>query len=868
MLDTQPFSCRPGASDAHQDREETKKRTMISVSETSRADAAAAAEYDEMVTGEGVIRPHWQPMIGTLRALPPRVFSDRIERARRQFEENGVTYIVHDDPRASPRPWRFDLLPLPIPASEWRHLETALAQRARLLNLVLADIYGSQRLLKEGLYPAPLVYANPRFLRACRGVAPAKDGPFLQFYAADLVRGPDQVWRVLADRADAPSGAGYALENRVVLARTLPEAFRAVPVRRLKPFFEAWQASLQALAPRHPDNPRIVLLTSGPLTETYFEHVYLARELGIPVVEGADLTVRDAKVFLKTLGGLQPVDVILRRNNSEYCDPLDLKPDSLLGVAGLVEAARAGGVAIANALGCGAVETPAIGAYLPELCRLLLAETLLMPSVESWWLGHPPHLAEALSRLPDLVIKETFPHNGTLPSFANDLDLRQRDALVDRIKAAPFAYVAQERVRCSAMPIWTTQGLDARPLVLRVYLFAHEGQYVAMPGGLTRVPVEGNQPVASMQTGGLSKDTWVLAADGADVFVPAPPPTQPLTIRRSSGQLQSRVADNLYWLGRYADRLDGDARLLRSALNRSAEGGLGPRERVELGALVRLAASRKLIDPQLADAPVDSRAIAFAFATACGPERKLHGIFSAIQTLAPTVRDRLSSDMWHVVNDLMGHARDRLIRDAGDVDRLLDGLDQLIGTVAAFGGMALENMTRHTGWRFLDLGRRIERAGFIVEAMAELSRMPTASAEAALRLALELCDSALTYRSRYLAALQASTVLDLVLADEGNPRALAYQLARAASHLDVLPHGETRPFAAPQQKLAHAALSAVRLFEIERITSFGDAQAVARLQDLLADVGRELLQLSDAITRAFFSHIKVPQSLGYGGAQP
>src|SRR5262245_61322669 len=571
------------------------------------------------------------------------------------------------------------------------------------------------------------------------------------------------------------------------MARVLPESFRACGVRRLNAFFDRWQASLAAAAPRNKDNPRIVLLTPGPYAETYFEHVYLARQLGLTLAEGADLTVREEQVFLKTLAGLQPVDVILRRLDDEFCDPLELRADSALGVAGLVQAVRAGNVVIANAIGSSLLETPALGAFLPNLCRQLLGEELRLPSVATWWLGQRGVLPDLERQLDRLIIKRVAAAAREEPLFGAELAAAARTALLARIAVRPHEFVAQERLVPSATPVWAPQGLVPHPMVLRVYLVAQDGGYAAMPGGLTRVAPDPGGLVASMQRGGLSKDTWVLAEEGVEPAMPARAAPAPVAIRRSTAELQSRVADDLFWIGRYAERLDDALRILRAALARLAGGGIGPREYVELGIVSRALADRGLVAVHLAGQISDQRPLGEAIEAACAADGVLDQLFRGLQRIAPAVRDRLSGDMWTVLSQLMHDVRGRLQAPQGDGDALLEAIDHAIGVVAAFSGMASENMTRGGGWRFLDLGRRLERGLYVIAVARSMFAGPAAGGEPALRLALELCDSAITYRARYLAALQPAPALDLILVDESNPRALAYQLATIAEHLDRLP---------------------------------------------------------------------------------
>jgi uncharacterized circularly permuted ATP-grasp superfamily protein/uncharacterized alpha-E superfamily protein len=835
---------------------------------TAAAGIAPAADkpppFDEMVTGAGQIRPHWQPLMGALRTLPQGALAERMDRARRQYDENGVTYNVFAETRGPQRPWQFDLLPMPIPAEEWAEIEKALIQRATLLDRIVADLYGPQSLIRDRLLPPALVHTNPAFLRPCHGITPANGAPHLHFYAADIARGLDGNWRVVADRVNAPSGAGYALENRNVLMRTLPELFQASTVRRLGPFFDLWQAALAQLAPRHRENPRIVLLTPGPYSETYFEHVYLARQLGLTLAEGADLTVRDAKVFLKTLGGLQQVDVILRRLDDDYCDPVELRTESAIGVAGLVDAVRAGSVTLANALGAGVVETPAILPFLPGLAQRLMGADLGMTSIETWWLGQRAVFDQVVERIEDYVFRPCFSGDGFEPAVVGaQVEPARRKAFVDRLRASPHRYVAQVPMPKSAMPVWSPNGLVPRPLTVRCFLVRHEGTYVPMPGGMTRVSADDTGLDVSMQRGGAAKDTWVIEREHAPVVVGTRTTSaarEPL--RRSAGELQSRVADNLFWLGRYAERLDNAARLMRASLMRVPAGGASAREMAEFQALARMLGDRGLVERTMGGLP-DGRSMIEALGHACGADQGLSHLFQAIQRIAPTVRDRLSADMWNVVNDLLRDARLRLEGQPGDADRLLEGMDHTIGVCAAFHGMASENMTRGSGWRFLDLGRRIERASHGTSVVRDIFAASGHGSEPWLRLLLELCDSSITYRTRYMAAVQPALVLDLLLCDDTNPRSVAFQLQLISEHLDKLVRRDLRPLSQPEQKIARAALTAVELFDVERVGSTIDRDAMTLLDDLLGGTLGRLSDLSEAITRAYFSHVETVQSIGY-----
>jgi uncharacterized circularly permuted ATP-grasp superfamily protein/uncharacterized alpha-E superfamily protein len=810
--------------------------------------------YDEAHDPAGHPRPHWLPFFRALDDLGPAELTRRWHDAQHLIRENGVTYNVYGDPRGIARPWQLDPVPLVIAPAEAAHLERGLVQRARLLELVLADLYGPQQLLRGGLVPPELVFPNPGFLRPCHGIR-LPGGRFLHLYAANLGRGADGQFRVLGDRTQAPSGAGYALENRIVMTRTLPEAFRDCRVHRLALFFRALRDTLRAIAPRNQDNPRTVLLTPGPYNETYFEHAYLARYLGYTLVEGGDLTVRDGRVFLKLLGGLQPVDVIFRRLDDDYCDPLELRPDSFLGVPGLTQAVRSGTVAVANALGTGLLETPALMAYLPRLCRELLGEDLWLPSVPTWWCGDPDGLRHVLGHLDDVVIKPTFPAARLEPVFPAELSRDLRAEFVDKVKARPHAFVAQERLDLSTAPVLAGGRPGPRKMVVRAYLAAHGDGFTVMPGGLTRVSSGPDALVVSMQRGGGSKDTWVLAAGPVSDFSLLPAGGR-VELTRAGGDLPSRAADNLFWLGRYAERAEGTTRLLRGAAVRLAERS-GLAESPELPALLRALAllTEGHTPPAVPEDP--GPAVAAAVFDPARPG-SLAGVLRDLRRVAGVVRDLISTDMWRVVNGL---SDDPAAVGADDPTpaAVLDRLNRVVTGLAAFGGLAVESMTRGEGWRFLDLGRKLERAWHTIALLNGTLVYPAPNEGPVLDAVLEVADSGMTYRRRYLSNLRPEAVLDLVVLDESNPRSLATQLTALEDDVGHLPH-PARAGRGLEQRLALAVLGSVRLAEAEKLAAVSD-HARPGLRALLDEIGTTLPALSDAITLQYLTHLQASRHL-------
>jgi uncharacterized circularly permuted ATP-grasp superfamily protein/uncharacterized alpha-E superfamily protein len=838
---------------------------------------------DELLDISNNVRPFWSGLLHSLDALGRDELARRWAEAQNLIRENGVTYNVYGDPRGLNRPWQLDPIPFLISPEEARTLERGLIQRGRLLEALMRDFYGPQKSLAGGLIPRELIFANPAFLRSCHNLE-APHGRYLHLYAANIGRGADGVFRVLGDRTQSPSGAGYALENRLVLSRMLPEAFRDCRVQRLAPFFRTLRETLREIAPHNRDNPRIVLLTPGPYNETYFEHAYLARYLGYTLVEGGDLTIRDNRVFLKVLGGLQPVDVIFRRLDDDFCDPLELRPDSFLGVPGLVQVVRAGNVAVANALGTGLLETPGLLAFLPELCRRFLDEDLLLPSVATWWCGDPMICNYVVDNLGDLVIKGA--HLGTRfePVFGLELSAADRESLVARIRGRPMDFVAQERLSLSTAPALTGDRLEQRHLVLRTYLAARGDSFTMMAGGLSRFSASTDTIVVSMQRGGGSKDSWVISDGPVSSLTLLPQSRLPVQLSRGGKDLPSRVADNLFWLGRYAERAEGLARLLRAVLIRLIESS-GLADSPELPVLLRAVTYMSASFPGFVGEGAEARLaepVPELLAQIYDADRpgSMAGVLETLCHVAGTVRDRISRDMWRVVNDLADIHRRRGVpavpiaglslqngashRRLPTLSDALDLLDHSVLTLAAFSGLTMDSVTRGDGWRFLDLGRKLERSMHTVTLLRNTLVVVRDTESPLLEAMLEIADSSMTYRRRYQGSIEPASVLDLLLADEGNPRSLAFQLAAVAENIEHLPRDPDRTSRTAEQRLMLSIMTAVRLADADRLAAVGPEGERTELENLLLETARALPTVSDSVTQTYLSHLQPSRHLSPG----
>jgi uncharacterized circularly permuted ATP-grasp superfamily protein/uncharacterized alpha-E superfamily protein len=813
--------------------------------------------YDEMFVAENVIRAHWQPLMQTMGRFGARGFQQRWEQARRILYEHGVTRDPHDDQQGAERPWELDVVPMLLASDEWHRLEAGLIQRARLINALLADVYGPQRLLQAGLLAPELVFAHAGFLRPCHAL-PHPDGRFVHMFAVDLARTSNGQWQVLADRVQHPSGIGYTLENRLILSRTLSDVFRQHRVQHLTSFFDTWRQRLIELAPAHRDNPHVVLLTPKSDTSSHFEHVYLARYLGATLVEGTDLTVRANGVFLKTLAGLQPVDVILRQLADAYCDPLPLREDTGFGTAGLLQAVRAGRVVLLNTPGSGWVETPALLPYLPALCRHLLGEVLQIEAMPVWWCGQPESLTYVLEHLEELDIATAMPQYGGESWLQGHLHQAAPRRLARLLRAHSHAFIARSPLSRSTAPVWNGTGMRSGYIVLRAYVVATADGYMVMPGGLSRVSFDAHPYCDAIRRDDGSKDTWVIA-DG-----PQQAPSlfairhDPLALRRSSYNLPSRVADNLLWLGRYAERAEGSVRLLRSVLYRL----IGDTEPAGNAALPVLGRALSRIGELPSDLCIDARSVADNVVTRqlldllynAKMPTSIRAILASLHRVASGVRDRISADAWHILAMLDSEFVRSQTRDPLLVSDAIELLDQGLVTLAAFSGLGMENMTRGPGWRFLDIGRRLERMMFIGQFLRHTVCTYDPHEVAVMGAVLEVADSSMTYRSRYHSVLQFAPLLDLLLTDDTNPRSMLYQAVALAEHIADLPRDAADPSLSAAQRLIMTTLSALRLAQIEALCHTDAKGQRPHLIALLEQCGRDMPALAETLALQYLSH--------------
>ncbi len=812
-----------------------------------------SAAYDELTGPDGMPRPAWRPLLDKLEAIGPSGREQVVRTVEQKLLESGIAFNVHADPDDRQAAWRLDLLPVILTAAEWHGLEAALVQRVRLIEAVLQDLYGAQRLLRSGVLPPSLVFGNPEFLHGCSGwrQPPAR---YLHVYACDLARDPDGGWRVLADQIDAPAGNGWLLASRVALSQGLGELYFDSRVRRVASFYARLQSGLQAAAPG--EDGRIVVLSTGVEDPGFFSHAYLARYLGYALVEPADLTERDGQLYLKTLEGLQRVDLVLRKIGGRFADPLNLPNRGGGGTPGLVQAARLGRTVIANALGSGVLQNRALAGFSNALAETLLGEPAALREATALWLGDPAAQAQILDEPGWVVSRLTARHDpgavgdrvDPLPGLADDGARRRFLAREGHL------WVAERPTPLPTTAAFDGSGLQPVHWALRVFAAIDDEGCHVLPGGLVRQTPE--PAVVGLPNGHGSKDLWVLR-DPGDTLAPSILTHRfaAVHLRRTGRDLLSRTAENLFWLGRYTERAEVVLRVLRAVLSRLIEDA-GPERQP---ALLELLLSIHLVTPDTAGGGSRER-IGWALAQLLHDQAPAFGMRRSIdgsRRNATLARGVLSQDGWRILNALFNDRRwrrsSRPVLVAPPIDLVNDAIYRLV----AFAGTAAENMTRNYSWRFLAIGTRLERALQTVDLVATLAgrRNDDVDETIALTALLEIGDSYMTYRSRYAVTPMAVPVVDLLLLDESNPRSLAFQLVSLEGHLAELPHDG--PYRSPAQRKVLGLLTELRLADPDRLV---EEEEGGRLEAFFARARGDLAAVSDLVARSYFVLAETPTS--------
>lgn len=855
------------------------------------APKAADGHYDELratPAGAGdksdALSKDWQDFFAQLDVNGLQDFNRRTRELARQVRDNGITYNIYADEDGPQRPWSVDLFPLIIGHSEWQKIEAGVVQRAQLLEKIIADVYGSQQLLREAMIPAALVQGHPGYLREMHGVVPA-GGKYLPIVALDLARGPDGNWSVVSQRTQAPSGLGYLLENRTLISRQFPEAYDAMQVEPLADVYRDFIDALKKLSPAGNDS-HIALLTPGPYNETYFEHAYLARHLGLTLAEGSDLTVRDQHLYLRTLRGLEPVHVLLKRLDDEFLDPLELRADSTLGVPGLLQAVRAGNVVLANAPGSAFLESPALLGFMPALSQRLLNEPLKLPALNTWWCGERAAMEAALPQLRHSTFKPTYPgsllHDTFEPTLGRELSQSQRDEWVGRITRQPDAHTIQSTITMAQLPTWqsATAAASARSIVprsfmLRVFALSNGPQsWYVLPGGLARIAMAQNG-VASMQRGGSSADVWVKRSTQLPLRMPASTQTATKVLYQRKRLVTSRAAENLFWLGRYAERSENTLRLARLCLE--SLNGETPTSRRLWNWLQALAQKEGLVPVGVpathaqsdsdADMPSASgrmrRRIFERTLIDCLDQHEQHTSVGynlrAVKRAASAVRERLSTEQWSTigscVQDFHEDCTDTIAHHDYSPTRALAGLTRASTALAAITGAQSDRMTRDDGWQLLTVGRYLERLGFLTSALelglrAGVLDRPAEDGSGFVAL-LALFDSTITYQAQNQQSRELAALLDLLVLDNENPRSLAWVARTLRTRLSKLAGAGT-----PDAEALTQSIPDLSSWQLEALATPDADGKLGDLLEGLASCSKAVHIISESISARYFSHTR------------
>ena len=844
------------ASSGHFD--ELRGRVAPSASSSTPSAASNFVANKQGYTGT------WQQFFETFGADGLGDLNQRADSLARQIRDNGVTYNVYADEGGPQRPWSLDLFPLILSAQSWQQIEAGVKQRVRVLDRVMADVYGPQRLLAQGLLPPALVQGHPGYLRAMHGVKPV-GGTHLHIAAFDLARGPDGNWWVVSQRTQAPSGLGYLLENRLAVSRLFPQAFESMNVQRLAGTYRALMDSIKQMSPAGQD-AHIALLTPGPYNETYFEHAYLARYLGLTLVEGSDLTVRDQRLYLKTLQGLQPVHGLLKRLDDEFLDPLELRSDSRLGVPGLLQAIRAGNVLVANAPGSAFLESTALLGFLPALSRHLLGEDLSLPSLATWWCGERAAMESVLPQLQGSVIKPTWPGGDMSAVLGRTLTRRGLDEWAGRIVRQGDEHTVQAHMPLSQMPTWRSDAsgdhIAPRSVMLRVFAVSDGPQsWRVLPGGLARI-ASANLEIASMQRGGSSADVWVLTDGEVDATTllahdqPGPAVTQ------RSGLVTSRAAENLFWLGRYTERTENSIRLARLVLE--CMNGEDQSSQPLLAWLSELATQHALVLEGVPAATHARRVFERSLIAALADTEHATSVgynLRSLKSAAFAVRERLSQEQWNVIvrAETEFFRQCAICTEDGDYSPVeaMRILDTVNGYTAAMTGAQTDRMSRDDGWRLLSSGRHIERLGFLASALALSFETGAVFDEGGFEAVVALFDSTITFHSQYQQRHDVQALVDLLVMDRDNPRSLGWVAQTLRGRLAKLEG--TAAGVVPE------VAQSVPDPQAWSLAALCERDAGGHYTTLITELQRcsdAAWRLSDALSARYFTHSDARQSLG------
>ncbi|TNJ45641.1 circularly permuted type 2 ATP-grasp protein [Tamlana fucoidanivorans] len=822
--------------------------------------------YDEMFHENKQVKTTWKNLYDTLKTLGRDELISRQKEIDWNLAENGITYNVYNDPKGLNRPWSLNLVPFIMHKNEWNDVEKGLQQRATLLDLVVKDVYGNRELLKNGIIPHEVIFGHRGFLRQCDGIQ-LNTEKYLSVYAADLSRGPDGRMWVVNDRAQAPSGMGYSLENRTISSRVLPHVYRSIHVGDQDRFFNDFNQLLIQSAPAKTLNPTVVVLTPGPHNETYFEHAYLASYYGFPLVRGSDLVVRDGKLWMKSLKALKQVDVVYRRVDDVFVDPLELREDSYLGVAGLLDVVRRRNVSIINPVGVGIIENSGLIPFMPAVAKYFLDEKLILPQIATWWCGQKKELDHVMSDISKLVIKRIDKSNRESIVFAEFLNTQELEKLKNKIKSRPYLYVAQEKIKFSTVPNFVNGKLEPRNMVCRAFTIANTEGYSVMSGGLVRVSSTKETVRVSNQRGGTSKDFCIIDENASKIKAPRVE-TNVTPVATGLNDLPSLTAENLYWAGRYIGRALVTSRHLRMVLNQmiNNEEDIDLETNTKLSILLRSVTQLTNTYPGFVGdkgKPSISNIREELIAVIVDKNKvgSLAHTLSMFSNSYYSIRNLWSTDMWRVFESIHQIWDPVINADEESVSykALIKVLDQLITRLIAFMGLIEESILVDQGLLLYFIGLNLER---VILNVSNFQSMLTVVTDdyieyEILEAMLHSHESLNIYRYSYRSYINISSVISLILLDTKYARSLTYLVNRVRKDIIHLPHSKVKGALQDYEKPIFEAFSKLRLASVANLVSVSEENMYLRenLNNLLSELNALLYKTSKTISDTYFNHV-------------
>lgn len=817
------------------------------------------SSFDEMFDKEHNVKEHWKDLAQNLE----KAGLDKLEQKQTEIdwrlEDNGVTFNVYNDPEGNNRRWNLDPIPFIINETEWEEITLGLKQRAKLLNLIFKDLYTEQKLLKEGIIPPEIVYAHKSFVTEVFNFE-NKDYYNMKFYAADISRGPDGKFWVVSDKTQSPSGLGYTIENRLTMNSVLADLYPDIKFRKISNFIEGYKKVLLSTASKKAENPLLVLMTPGPLNETYFEHCYLSSYLNLTLVQGEDLLTKNNHLWLKTIGGLKKVDAMLRRVDSTFCDPLELRSDSHLGVAGLVNTLRNDNLTMVNPIGIGILENAGLNPFMENICKYFLNEELILPQIATWWCGQKKELDFVIKNLENLIVKRIDKTRITQVYFGNKLNEEEKKELIKKMKKSPSYYVGQEKIDFSTVPSFTNNKIEPRNALIRAFSYQKGDSYEVMPSGLVRVSKQKDSLVVSNQSGGTSKDLWILTNKEEKIL--SSKVDQSSFLDNKFENVSTKRAENLFWLGRYLNRAIITTRMLRFNLkailneNRYEDRTLSNKVTDILNnCLTHLT----MTYPGFLDEEKKIKALTEINSIIQNGNRvgSLTFTLSMLTNVNANIKNLLPMDAWRVYDKLYKRWHSFNRRKIISNRENLGELDSLLIYLIAYKQLIEESISFEQGILLYDIGSKIETAMLLISKMRSLltTKYEKQLEYGVLDSMLNSYESYNAYRAQFKSSPRIDNVVEFLLLNPKYSKSLIFIINELLESLKQLPDHSSTFYLDNIEEPIFKAYSMLKLTNAKKLLACKEEDFIyTDLDQLLSQITDLLSNSSEELTKTYFAH--------------